>query len=67
MAQFDVHRLRNRMFVVDVQSDVIGSFNTRLIIPLVPRIDEPEMHPRLHPVIRSSGSFGPTICWPHIS
>jgi len=39
MAQFDVHRNSGKYskivpFVVDIQSDILSNFNTRIVIPL---------------------------------
>lgn len=51
MAQFDVHALRSGGLVVDIQSDFIGGFGTRFVIPLIE--GERSGHiPRLNPIIR---------------
>lgn len=36
MAQFDVHRYKKGIFLVDVQSDLLDDLETRVVIPLRP-------------------------------
>jgi len=35
MAQFDVYRLADGELALDVQTDLLGSFDNRLVIPLM--------------------------------
>lgn len=53
MAQFDVYRLApDASLVVDVQSNLHDSLETRVVIPLVPAEARLVSVSRLHPVIR---------------
>lgn len=49
MAQFDVYRLGDGSLVLDCQSDLVGSYDTRFVVPLIEF--EPRMvtMTRLHP------------------
>ncbi len=47
--QYDVHRLKDGGIVVDCQSDLIGTFETRFVIPLVPGDMPVASLARLHP------------------
>jgi len=49
MAQFDVYRLADGSLVLDCQSDLVGSYDTRFVVPLIEY--EPRMvtMTRLHP------------------
>lgn len=52
MAQFDVHALdRGGELVVDCQSDLLASLNTRLVVPLMPLDRAPAQAQRLNPVM----------------
>ncbi|URW75739.1 CcdB family protein [Sphingomonas donggukensis] len=55
MAQFDVHRLRDGAMVVDVQSDLLSTLTSRLVIPLVPPGEDAQAMDRLHPVVEVLG------------
>ncbi|SKB64241.1 CcdB family protein [Sphingopyxis flava] len=55
MAQFDVHRSRDgRALLLDCQSDLLGHFDTRLVVPLVPAQSAQKLS-RLHPVFEIEG------------
>lgn len=49
MAQFDVYRLADGELVVDVQTELLGAFDSRLVIPLMSPHVAPMRHPRLNP------------------
>jgi len=55
MAQFDVHHVDD-MLVVDCQSDLLASLNTRVVIPLLKNENAPKSAERLNPVIEINGS-----------
>lgn len=55
MAQFDVYRLRGRVLVVDVQSETLQDFSTRVVVPLHPRGEAPTPATRLHPLVDIEG------------
>ena len=55
MAQFDVHMLPDGLHVVDVQSDLIRSTGTRLVVPLVEAGDDAGIVDRLTPLIPFEG------------
>ena len=50
MAQFDVYRVEGGL-VVDVQTDLIGDFPSRLVIPLRQADEELVSHYRLNPIV----------------
>ena len=51
MAQFDVHALKSGSgLVIDCQSNLLSTLNTRLVAPLIPRDRAPEPARRLNPV-----------------
>ncbi|CAN7536140.1 CcdB family protein [Devosia sp. LjRoot16] len=54
MARFDVHRV-NGVYYLDVQSNLLPTMNTRLVVPLVPLDDVPRPLPRLHPIVVVEG------------
>jgi toxin CcdB len=54
VAQFDVHRLRDRL-VVDSQSDLVHQIDSRLVVPLMPRAQAPSPAQRLNPVFEIDG------------
>jgi toxin CcdB len=56
MAQFDVFRLADGELALDVQTDLLSGFHTRVVIPLVPAGEALVAHPRLNPVFRIAGS-----------
>ena len=51
MPQWAVHRLGDTNMVLDIQSDMIGAAGTRIVIPLVPKDDLPNVDRRLLPVV----------------
>lgn len=54
MAQFDVYRLGETL-VVDVQSDFIQAYGTRLVIPLVDPSEDAQKVSRLSPELTVDG------------
>lgn len=59
MAQFDVHRYpsstRRARYVVNVQSDLLQEFATRLVVPAYPITSEARLISRLNPTIEIEG------------
>jgi len=55
MAQFDVYRMAGSELVLDVQTDLLGSFDSRVVVPLMPPADAPTRHPRLNPEVAVEG------------
>ena len=55
MAQFDVYRLADGELALDVQTDLLGSFENRLVIPLMSPGDAPVRHRRLNPEVVIDG------------
>jgi toxin CcdB len=55
VAQFDVHRLGDGL-VIDCQSDLLDRLESRFVVPLVPRMDAPQVAKRLNPVFAIAGS-----------
>jgi toxin CcdB len=51
MAQFDVYRMADGDLVLDVQTDLLGSFDSRVVVPLMLSTDAPIRHPRLNPEV----------------
>ncbi len=51
MAQFDIFRMADGELVVDVQTELLGSFDTRVVVPLMLPDEAPIRHPRLNPVV----------------
>lgn len=49
MARFDVCRNENGGYLLDVQSDLLGDLNTRMVVPLLPRPVAPQPAERLNP------------------
>jgi toxin CcdB len=61
MACFDIHAPRGGGgLVVDVQSDLIGMLNTRVVVPLIPPARAPTPARRLNPVFDLPGA-GPAV------
>jgi toxin CcdB len=55
MPQFDVHRSRDGgELLLDCQSDLLGHFETRFVVPLVPAQTAQKLS-RLHPVFEIEG------------
>ena len=63
MACFDLHRTDGGL-VVDVQSDLLDPFSTRVVIPLVALAAAPQAPRRLNPVLEVAGS--PLILATHL-
>lgn len=55
MAQFDVYRLEGGELALDVQTDLLSGFQTRVVIPLVPVDGTLVIHARLNPVVHIEG------------
>lgn len=56
MAEFALHALRgDGGLVVDVQSDLLGSFGTRVVVPLIALAHAPQAPRRLNPVFEIDG------------
>ena len=56
MAKFDVHaRLGGSGFLLDCQADLLSDFNTRFVVPLLPRDEAPTPAARLNPVFDIQG------------
>lgn len=54
MARFDVHAHDGVSYLLDCQADVLGSFDTRFVVPLLPA--EGARHAtRLHPLFEIEG------------
>ncbi len=51
MSQFDVFRLADGELVLDVQTELLGSFDTRVVVPLMLSDEAPMRHPRLNPTV----------------
>jgi toxin CcdB len=50
MARFDVCRNQGgNGYLLDVQSDLLGGLNTRVVVPLLPKNDAPRPAERLNP------------------
>jgi toxin CcdB len=60
MACHDIHASRSGGMVVDVQSDLIGILNTRVVVPLIPTARAPKPARRLNPVFDLPGA-GPLV------
>lgn len=55
MAQLDVYRLADGELVLDVQTDLLGSFDSRVVVPLMSPGDAPVRHRRLNPEVVVDG------------
>jgi toxin CcdB len=64
MPEFALHALAEGGMVVDVQSDLLESFSTRVVIPLVALEHAPRAPRRLNPVIEVGGE--PLILAAHL-
>jgi toxin CcdB len=56
-AQFDVYRLPDGTFVVDVQSPLASVHRTRLVVPLIALEDSTPVIARLNPQLRVDGEL----------
>ncbi len=53
MAQYDVYRDGSGSgYLLDIQSDFVTAFGTRLVVPLLPEARVPPPTRKLHPVFR---------------
>jgi toxin CcdB len=64
MPEFALHALQGGGLVVDVQSDLLEPFTTRVVIPLVAIEHAPQAPRRLNPVIEVAGA--PLILAAHL-
>ena len=55
MAQFDVYRMADGELALDVQTDRLGAFDTRLVVPLMLPAEAPVRHRRLNPMLDIGG------------
>lgn len=56
MARFDVYRRNDGPgFLLDCQADILGSLNTRLVVPLLPPANGPKPITRLNPTFQVQG------------
>lgn len=51
MAQFDVYRLEDGELILDLQTDLLGHFDSRIVVPLMPPEAAPVAHRRLNPTL----------------
>ena len=57
MARFDVYEsLDSDSYLLDVQSDLLDGFNTRVVVPLLPRDQSPRPAKRLNPIFAGVGA-----------
>lgn len=58
MAQYAVYRnLDGEGYLLDVQSDIISYFSTRIVVPLLAKSDIPEYAKTLNPVFEIEGEL----------
>lgn len=50
MAQYDVYRVDSDELVLDIQTDLLGGFDSRIVVPLMPPEVAPVPHKRLNPI-----------------
>ena len=55
MARFDIYRTDGGALVLDVQTNLISSLTSRLVIPLIAEISAPTPIKRLHPRVVIEG------------
>ncbi|MFC4259739.1 CcdB family protein [Marinobacter lacisalsi] len=56
MARFDIFENRDGAgYLLDVQSDLLNGFNTRVVVPLLPKSSAPSPAQRLNPVFSIEG------------
>lgn len=56
MAKFEVYKAPNGSgYVLDVQTDLLGDLNTRIVVPLLPIATAPKPAQRLNPVFEIGG------------
>ena len=55
MSQFDVYQAKNKMLLVDCQSDLMEHLDTRFVVPLILAETTPPPMPRLTPIFELGG------------
>lgn len=56
MARFDIYRNpQGEGYLLDIQADILGQLNTRLVVPLLPPEIAPEPAKKLNPVFEIDG------------
>lgn len=56
MARFEVFKNeRGDGYLLDVQSDLLSGFNTRVVVPLLPRAEAPAPAQYLNPIFKIKG------------
>ncbi|TIP87503.1 MAG: plasmid maintenance protein CcdB, partial [Mesorhizobium sp.] len=55
MARYDVFAGREGSYLLDVQSDLLDDFKTRVVIPLLPTTMTPPPMRKLHPLVEING------------
>lgn len=56
MARYDVFAARSEgNYLLDVQSDLLDNFKTRVVVPLLPAATVPPPMRRLHPIFEVNG------------
>ena len=56
MARFDIFKNEGEAgYLLDVQSDLLSGLNTRVVVPLLPKISAPSPAQRLNPVFSIEG------------
>jgi len=55
MAQFDVYRTTRGEWVLDCQADLLASYNSRIVAPLLRPQEAPPIMPRLNPRFHVAG------------
>lgn len=56
MAQFDVYRQQDGELVLDLQTDLLGHFDSRIVAPLMRPGEAPVAHRRLNPTFVVDGA-----------
>lgn len=57
MARYDVHGIEPEGgFLLDIQSDLLGDLNTRVVVPLMPVDRAPKAAVRLNPIFDIDGA-----------
>ena len=52
MAQYDAYTLDTSEVVLDIQTDLLGYFDSRIVVPLMALEIAPVAHPRLNPTFQ---------------
>ncbi len=56
MARFDVYpNPQGDGYLLDVQSDLLGQLNTKIVVPVMPLADAPQPAKRLNPIVQIDG------------